>query len=304
MHPLLCESFPLMRLTILAFLLPCRTAIADDVVDFNRDVRPILANHCWSCHGRDEASRKAGLRLDTRDAALAAGDSGQPAIVPGQPASSALLHRIHAPDPAEIMPPPELQKPLSDRQKSVLQNWILQGAPYADHWAFIPPQRPPLPAVQPSDWPVSELDLFVLHRLQQEGLQPSAPASPLMWLRRASLDLTGISPSPTEQQQFLDDVTQQGLLAAKSLAANRLLQSDRCAERLAMQWLDAARYADTNGYNNDEMRTMWPCATGSSKPSAPECPGISSSSNNWPVICCPMPPSARRLPPDSFAITY
>ncbi|MFN9724392.1 MAG: DUF1553 domain-containing protein [Planctomyces sp.] len=258
MHPQQFVCFLLTLPVACLFPLHCCAGSADDTVDFNRDVRPILANHCWSCHGRDEASRKAGLRLDTREAALAAGDSGQPALVPGQPAASALLQRIHATDSDEIMPPPEFRKPLSDRQKSVLQNWIRQGAHYADHWAFIPPQRPPLPAVRPSNWPVSEVDLFVLHRLQQEGLQPAAPAPPLMWLRRASLDLTGISPSPAEQQQFLDEVRQQGLLTAKSLAADRMLQSDRCAERLAMQWLDAARYADTNGYNNDEMRTMWP----------------------------------------------
>jgi hypothetical protein len=256
MHPQQFVCFLLTLPVACLFPLHCCAGSADDTVDFNRDVRPILANHCWSCHGRDEASRKAGL--DTREAALAAGDSGQPALVPGQPAASALLQRIHATDSDEIMPPPEFRKPLSDRQKSVLQNWIRQGAHYADHWAFIPPQRPPLPAVRPSNWPVSEVDLFVLHRLQQEGLQPAAPAPPLMWLRRASLDLTGISPSPAEQQQFLDEVRQQGLLTAKSLAADRMLQSDRCAERLAMQWLDAARYADTNGYNNDEMRTMWP----------------------------------------------
>ncbi|MFN9235732.1 MAG: DUF1553 domain-containing protein [Planctomyces sp.] len=258
MHPQQFVCFLLTLPVACLFPLHCCAGSADDTVDFNRDVRPILAHHCWSCHGRDEASRKAGLRLDTREAALAAGDSGQPALVPGQPAASALLQRIHATDSDEIMPPPEFRKPLSDRQKSVLQNWIRQGAHYADHWAFIPPQRPPLPAVRPSNWPVSDVDLFVLHRLQQEGLQPAAPAPPLMWLRRASLDLTGISPSPAEQQQFLDEVRQQGLLTAKSLAADRMLQSDRCAERLAMQWLDAARYADTNGYNNDEMRTMWP----------------------------------------------
>ena len=258
MHPQQFVCFLLTLAVACLFPLHCCAGSADDTVDFNRDVRPILANHCWSCHGRDEASRKAGLRLDTREAALAAGDSGQPALVPGQPAASALLQRIHATDSDEIMPPPEFRKPLSDRQKSVLQNWIRQGAHYADHWAFIPPQRPPLPAVRPSNWPVSDVDLFVLHRLQQEGLQPAAPAPPLMWLRRASLDLTGISPSPAEQQQFLDEVRQQGLLTAKSLAVDRMLQSDRCAERLAMQWLDAARYADTNGYNNDEMRTMWP----------------------------------------------
>ncbi|MFO0250720.1 MAG: DUF1553 domain-containing protein [Planctomyces sp.] len=258
MHPQQFVCFLLTLPVACLFPLHCCAGSADDTVDFNRDVRPILANHCWSCHGRDEASRKAGLRLDTREAARAAGDSGQPALVPGQPAASALLQRIHATDSDEIMPPPEFRKPLSDRQKSVLQNWIRQGAHYADHWAFIPPQRPPLPAVRPSNWPVSDVDLFVLHRLQQEGLQPAAPAPPLMWLRRASLDLTGISPSPAEQQQFLDEVRQQGLLTAKSLAADRMLQSDRCAERLAMQWLDAARYADTNGYNNDEMRTMWP----------------------------------------------
>ncbi|MFM8726205.1 MAG: DUF1549 domain-containing protein, partial [Planctomycetaceae bacterium] len=259
---------PLHPLTILLTLLaglalPCPGAAgaagaADETVDFNRDVRPILANHCWSCHGRDQASRKAGLRLDTRDAALTAGESGQPAIVPGQHSASQLVSRILATDAGEIMPPPEFQKPLSEQQKSTLQKWILQGAQYAEHWSFIAPRRPPLPAVRQTDWPVSQLDLFVLQTLEREGLQPSRPAHPLMWLRRVSLDLTGISPSPAEQQQFLDEITRLGLPAAKAQVADRLLQSDRCAERLAMHWLDAARYADTNGYNNDEMRTMWP----------------------------------------------
>lgn len=256
---------PLHSLTILLTLLagltlPCTgsAGAADETVDFNRDVRPILANHCWSCHGRDQASRKAGLRLDTRDAALTAGESGQPAIVPGQHSASELVRRIFAADAAEMMPPPEFQKPLSEQQKSTLQKWIQQGAPYAAHWSFIPPRRPPLPAVQQTDWPVSQLDLFVLQQLEREGLQPARPATPLMWLRRVSLDLTGISPSPAEQQQFLDEISRLGLSAAKAQVADRLLQSDRCAERLAMHWLDAARYADTNGYNNDEMRTMWP----------------------------------------------
>ncbi len=235
-------------------------ATADDpaTIDFNRDVRPILSNHCWSCHGRDESSRKAGLRLDTRDAALATGDSGRPAVVPGQHSASELVRRILSPDAAEVMPPPELQKPLTEQQQRILQQWIQQGAAYAEHWAFIPPRRPALPTVRNTDWPSNELDLFILQKLEQAGLQPAPAAPPLMWLRRAALDLTGISPSPAEQQQFLANIPALGLNAAKAEAADRMLQSPHSAERLAMHWLDGARYADTNGYNNDEMRTMWP----------------------------------------------
>ena len=254
------QFFLCLLLTLQVSVGSSNPATADDpaTIDFNRDVRPILSNHCWSCHGRDEASRKAGLRLDTRDAALAAGDSGRPAVVPGQHSASELVRRILSSDAAEVMPPPELQKPLTEQQQQILQRWIQQGAAYAEHWAFIPPQRPALPTVRNTDWPSNELDLFVLQKLEQAGLQPAPAAPPLMWLRRAALDLTGISPSPAEQQQFLANIAAHGLTAAKAEAADRMLQSPHSAERLAMHWLDGARYADTNGYNNDEMRTMWP----------------------------------------------
>ncbi len=227
-------------------------------ISFNEHVRPILSNHCWNCHGRADNSRQAGLRLDQRDSALKAGDSGQPAIVPGNPEASSLIEKIHTTDPDLIMPPPAAKRPLSDVQKQILQKWIAQGAEYAEHWAFISPARPELPAVKHQNWARGPIDQFVLHRMEKEGLQPSPPAAPLVWLRRVTFDLTGFPPSLDEQNQFIQDLEAASLEDVKRRTVDRLLGSSRYAERMAMHWLDVARYADTNGYNNDETRTMWP----------------------------------------------
>ncbi len=228
-------------------------AVAGDAPpDFARDIRPILADHCFACHGPDAAGRQAGLRLDQREAALEPRD-GAPAIVAGEPAASALVARIHA-QGEERMPPDAFGKPLTDRDRDLLGRWIAAGAPYAAHWAFEPPRSPPPPPVRRADWPRGDLDRFVLARLEAEGLEPAPEADRATWLRRVSLDLTGLPPSVAETDAFLADLAP----GAHERVVDRLLASPRHAERMAMQWLDVARYADTNGYNNDETRTLWP----------------------------------------------
>lgn len=225
---------------------------------YNRDVRPILSNHCFACHGPDDKSRQANLRLDQRDRALAMLESGRVAIVPGKPDQSELLKRIASHDPDVVMPPPSTNKTLTVAEQAVLKRWIEHGAEYQQHWAFVVPTRPELPSVKDVSWARNEIDRFVLARLEAEGLKPSPPAEPATLLRRVSLDLTGLPPSLDELQHFLKHAQERSLDAAYEAAVDRLLASDAAAERLAMQWLDLARYADTNGYNNDEDRTMWP----------------------------------------------
>ena len=149
---------------------------ADDV-DFSRDVRPILSKHCFKCHGPDDKARKAKLRLDDRDTALRGGESGEKAIVPGKPDESELIRRIFAADDSERMPPPATKNPLTEQNKQTLRRWIAAGAEYRPHWAFVPPRQAPLPAVKQTAWPRNEIDYFVLAKLDQEGLQPSPPAS-------------------------------------------------------------------------------------------------------------------------------
>ena len=228
-------------------------ASAADPVDFTRDVRPILSNHCWNCHGPDEHTREAGLRLDRRDAASIKLASGKIALVAGDITKSELVARIDAHDDSQ-MPPTEFGKPLSDKQRAVLKQWIAEGAPFAQHWAFTPPQRPALPAVKNEQWPRNAIDRFVLQKLEAAGMTPSAEADKRTWLRRVTLDLTGLPPTLDQQKTFLADSSPQ----AYETVVDRLLKSSRHAERMAMQWLDVARYADTNGYNNDELRTLWP----------------------------------------------
>lgn len=238
----------------LAFAAERRSAAEADVaaaprVDFAREIRPILAQHCWSCHGPDEKSRKAELRLDQREAAVAAG-----AVVPGDPSASELIARIESLDESQQMPPPDAKKPLSVQQKQSLRAWIAQGAEFRQHWAFAPLRRPAVPAVQNAAWPENEIDRFVLCRLEQEDLAPSPEADRAALLRRVTLDLTGLPPTLEELDAFIADTSSE----AYARVVDRLLASPRCAERMAMAWLDAARYADTNGYNNDEDRSMWP----------------------------------------------
>jgi hypothetical protein len=234
-------------------------ALASDparAVDFSRDIRPILAAHCFNCHGRDAHSRQADLRLDERPAALATLPSGTRAIVPGSIAESELAARIESTDSDIVMPPPEFKKPLTAEQKKLLREWIAANAPYAPHWSFEPicDPEPPQPPVALAGWPTDPLDRFVADRLAREGLQPAQQADRETWLRRVTLDLTGLPPTPEERAAFLADESAD----ARERVVDRLLASPRHAEKMALHWLDVARYADTNGYNNDEERAQWP----------------------------------------------
>lgn len=226
---------------------------AAEPVDFNRDVRPILSNHCFTCHGPDAATREAGLRLDQRDAAVKQLDSGETAIVPGKLATSALLARITSTDADLRMPPSEHADALSAKQITTLTNWIAQGAEYAPHWAFVPPQAPKLPGVTRKDWPRNAIDHFVLARLEAAQLSPAAEASRESLIRRVAFDLTGLPPTPGEIDAFLAD----NEAKAYERMVDRYLDAPAYGEHMARHWLDLARYADTNGYQYDTEREQW-----------------------------------------------
>ena len=224
-------------------------------VDFNREVRPILSDRCYGCHGPDgDKGRKAGLRLDEFAGATKKLKSGDTAIVPGNLAQSALIARINATDEDEIMPPPELHRPLSAAEKDILTRWIKQGAKYAPHWAFVSPQAHPLPKVANAAWPKDPLDHFIAAKAAQVGLQPAAPADRVTLLRRASLALTGLPPTPAEVDAFLADKSPN----AYEKRVDALLASPRFGEHLAVSWLDLSRYADTWGYTGDKEMFAWP----------------------------------------------
>jgi mono/diheme cytochrome c family protein len=225
-------------------------------VDFNREIRPILSNRCAKCHGPDASQRQGGtdgLRLDTREGALA-DLGGYAAIVPGHPEKSALIARVTAADENERMPPKEAGPPLTPREIERLRAWIAQGAPYAVHWSYQPPRRPPLPAVQRRDWLRSPIDAFILHRLEQEGLAPAPEAELPVLLRRVALDLTGLPPTPEELSRF----TRLGPQLGYQAAVDYYLASPRYGEHWAHAWLDLARYADSAGYADDPPRVIWP----------------------------------------------
>ena len=220
-------------------------------VSFNREIRPILSEQCFSCHGFDAKHRKADLRLDTREGALADND-GVRAIIPGDPAKSELWKRLLSTDPEEVMPPPEAHKPkLTAKQRETLRRWIEEGAPYEPHWAFTPPQRPALKEKGPA-----AIDALIDQGLKEAGLKASAEASPEKLLRRLSLDLTGLPPTPAELDSFLQASAKdpQGAYAAE---VDRLLASPGYGERWGRWWLDQARYADSNGYSVDAPRSIW-----------------------------------------------
>ncbi|MEO8494261.1 MAG: PSD1 and planctomycete cytochrome C domain-containing protein [Planctomycetota bacterium] len=240
------------RLLLLVLCLPPASAAASETVSFNRDIRPLLSDNCFQCHGPDENKREAGLRLDVREEAVAQRDAG-PAISPGQPAASELIKRINHDDPEMRMPPADSERALTPEQRHLLENWIAQGAVYEQHWAFITPERPALPAVPDEDWPRNAIDNFVLSRLQLEGLRPSPPASRERLIRRLSFDLTGLPPTLESIDAFLADDSPD----AVEKVIDQLLASESYGEHMATGWLDAARYADTNGYNNDTQRYNW-----------------------------------------------
>ena len=230
-------------------LLIAVAAVEVSAVDFNREVRPILAQHCFACHGMDEHSRKGKLRLDLPESAHGKGKSGETAIVPGKPDDSEIIKRIFSTDDEDVMPPPESKKPMSAKDKAILRAWVAEGGIYQAHWAFSAPKQAPLPRKD-----LHPIDAFVRARLDQLGLQPSPEADRYGLIRRVSLDLTGVPPTPEEADAFVRDTSPD----AYEKLVDRLLASPRYGERWARRWLDLARYADTNGFEKDRPRTIWP----------------------------------------------
>lgn len=217
-------------------------------IEFNRDIRPILSDACFHCHGPDKNTRESGLRLDIREEALKAAKSGEFPIVPGQPEKSELVRRILTDDRDEQMPPPKAHKTLTAAQKELLRKWVAQGAEYQIHWAYLPIQRPPVPAS--ASHPV---DAFIRQRLDGEKLRPAAEADKVTLIRRVALDLTGLPPTPAEVDAFVNDAAPD----ACERMVDRLLASPHYGERMAVDWLDGARFADTNGYQVDRDRTLY-----------------------------------------------
>jgi hypothetical protein len=218
-------------------------------VEFNRDIRPIFSDKCYTCHGPDKGNRKSKLRFDTEAGAMA-DLGGHFAIVPGDPEKSELVRRITAENKAMRMPPVYSGATLSDREIGLIRDWVAQGAKWEKHWSFIPPKRPAPPKVSNPKWVRNPIDAFVLAKLDREGLAPSPEAERAILIRRVSLDLTGIPPTPAEVDAFVRDGDYEKVV-------DRLLASPRYGERMAAPWLDAARYADTNGYQTDGERSMW-----------------------------------------------
>ena len=247
-----------MRAPALTFFCVLTSALASAVdapVDFNREVRPILSDRCYGCHGPDaDKGRKAGLRLDEFAGATKKLKSGDVAVVPGDVKQSALVQRILSDDAEDVMPPPELHRPLSKAEKEVLIRWVRQGAKYDPHWAFVSPQSHATPTVIDPSWAKDPLDAFIVHAAASKGLRPSSAADRATLLRRASFALTGLPPTNAEVAAFLAD----GSSDAYEKRVDALLASPRYGEHLAVAWLDLSRYADTWGYTGDKAMFAWP----------------------------------------------
>jgi hypothetical protein len=247
----------LLWLLLTAFIDPSVSVLAvraaEPQLSYDRDIQPILSDKCYRCHGPDAESREAELRLDTRDGML------EVAVVPGKPDESELIARIFSEDDDMRMPPPDSHLVLTNEQKELLRRWITDGANFTEHWAFRPlPADVPVPTVANQAWPRETLDRFVLARLESEKLQPTKETDGLRLLRRLSLDLTGLPPTTKECNEFQQHVAQNGLDEALANAADRLLASSAFGEHMAVAWLDAARYADSYGYQSDQLNTQWP----------------------------------------------
>ena len=238
---------------LLTCILACSNgAIAAEPVQFNRDVRPILSETCFACHGADKNNLKGRRRLDSFEGATAERNDIR-AIVPGDPDNSDLWVRVISGDEEELMPPRDSHKSLSAAQKETLKRWIAEGAHYQPHWAYVAPSRPAPPVVTAVNWARNDIDRFVLANLEKKKLVPAPEADRATLLRRVSLDLTGLPPTPAEIAAFLQDTSE----GAYERVVDRLLRSPHYGERMAVDWLDAARYADTNGYQVDRDREIW-----------------------------------------------
>ncbi len=231
----------------------CTDVRADDNIDYNRDVRPILSDNCYKCHGPDAAERKAGLRLDSHDGAIAKLESGAIAIVPGKIDESELIARLKSTDPDVVMPPASSGKKLTPQQIDTLSKWIEQGAEFKGHWSFIRPERPAMPVVNDEAWSRNSIDRFVMEQLDASGLKPSPEADRVTLIRRVTLDLTGLPPTPAEVQAFLADSDSN----AYEKVVDRLLASPRYGEQMTRYWLDLVRYGDSHGLHLDNERALW-----------------------------------------------
>jgi len=242
------------RLVALGFSISALLAAADSgQVGFNRDIRPIMSDTCFLCHGPDKSSRMAGMRLDLREEATKPLPDGRIPIAPGDPSKSEIIQRIFRPD-ASVMPPPSAHKPLTEAQKETIRQWVLQGAVYEGHWAYQPVKRPQTPRIAGARSIFNPIDSFIQDRLAREGLPPSGPADKRTLLRRVTFDLTGLPPTPEEMRAFLADPSPN----AYEKVVDRLLSSPRYAEQQTMHWLDAVRYADTCGFHGDNPIPAWP----------------------------------------------
>lgn len=236
---------------------PDDTAFAEapqNKVSFNHDIRPIFSDTCYRCHGPDESSREADLRLDVPESAFTEREGGYYAISPGDPEASEVWLLINEEFPEYRMPPPESHLKLSETQKELIGRWIEEGANYEKHWAFQTPQMPPLPKVENQSWPLTDIDRFILGRLEAKGIEPAPEASAGTWLRRVTQDLTGLPPTLAEIEAFAADASPE----AEKRVVDRLLNRVDYAERMTGLWLDNARYADSNGFQHDNGRSMWP----------------------------------------------
>ena len=235
---------------------------ANEPLDFQQDIRPILSEHCFQCHGPDEGARQGELRLDLRDAAMSERSSGESALVPGNAEASQLLRRVATNDPEQVMPPLAQKNPLNPEQIGMLEQWISEGAPYTKHWAFVTPQRPAVPKTsndhksQATRTIRNPIDAFVVDRLRQEGLNLSPPAAHDVLCRRLYLDAIGLPPTPLQMDKFLTAAKEDFSTAVETLI-KELLRSEQFGEKWARHWLDVARYADTNGYEKDLRRDQW-----------------------------------------------
>jgi Protein of unknown function (DUF1549)/Protein of unknown function (DUF1553)/Planctomycete cytochrome C len=227
-------------------LIPAAAVMAE--VSYNQDIRPILAENCFYCHGQDPNKRKADLRLDVREAAVELG-----AFVPGKADESELVARLFTHDADELMPPAKSNRKLSEKQKELLKQWIAEGAKYEKHWTFTAPVKAPLPVVKKTEWVRNEIDRFVLAKLESASIQPSPEADKTTLIRRLSLDLIGLPPTPEEVDAFMADTSAD----AYEKLVERLLKSEHYGERMALPWLDAARYADSNGFQQDGDTFQW-----------------------------------------------
>lgn len=226
-----------------------------DKIDFNFHVRPILSDRCYACHGPDENTREAEMRLDIEEGAFAKQKNADGfVLVAGKPDESGIMHRILSDDSDFMMPPPESEMHLTEKEKGIIYKWIEQGAEWKDHWAFIPPGEIDVPRIRQSDPTENEIDHFIIKKLEEKGMKPAPAASKEEWIRRVSFDLTGLPPQPQAIEAFLQDDSEN----AFEKVVDELLASPAYGERMATVWLDVARYADSHGYQDDRPRTMWP----------------------------------------------